>query len=139
MARPQPRYYKQQGKKGIALPITYGSRDGALITAQLKARLALEDFRRGEATLDDWAAIYTVLVVGLLLASDKTSEVACSIEQARRVLLEFGALMQEMSEIPLAEEQFVRLGDGLSYSEALLEMSTRRQVRDAVSEAPLSR
>ncbi|MFJ1257031.1 hypothetical protein [Cupriavidus sp. CuC1] len=135
MARRQPRYYKKQGNAVAALPITYGFRDGALITFQLKARLALDAFRRGNTTLDDVAAIDTVLAVGLLLATDKTAAVADTIEQARRVLLEVASLMQQVLEISPTDEQFMQLADGLSYGEALLEAGTRRQVRDAVAEA----
>ncbi|MFJ1259306.1 hypothetical protein [Cupriavidus sp. CuC1] len=135
MARRQPRYYQKQGNTVAALPVTYGFRDGALITFQLKARLALDAFRRGKTTLDDVAAIDTVLAVGQLLATDKTAEVADTIEQARRVLLEVGSLMQQVLDISPTDEQFMQLADGLSCGEELLEASTRRQVRDAVAEA----
>ncbi|MCY0853361.1 hypothetical protein [Cupriavidus sp. D39] len=101
----------------------------------MKARLALDAFRRGNTTLDDVAAINTVLAVGLLLSTDKTAAVADTIEQARRVLFEVGSLMQQVLGISPTDEQFIQVADGLSYGEALLEAGTRRQVRDAVAEA----
>ncbi|MGH8521481.1 MAG: hypothetical protein ACREYA_34925 [Cupriavidus necator] len=135
MARPHPWYCKRQGKAAVALPIAYGFRDGALLTLQLKARLALDAFRRGDSTLHDVASIEAVLLVGLLLGTDRTSAVTDAIEQARRVLLEGGSLMQQGPEVFPTDEQFVQLSHGLSYCEALLEASTRRQVWDALAKA----
>jgi hypothetical protein len=135
MARRQPRYHKPAGKALGVLPIIYGHRNGALITFQLKARLALDSFRTGNATLDDLAAINAVLATGLLLATDETTEVAGFIEQARLVLLQAGHVMQQMPNIFPTDEEFIQLANGLSCGEALLEASTRRHVLAALSEA----
>jgi hypothetical protein len=115
-----------------ALPMSFALPASSRVDLQLPPHMILDAFRTGTGDEPGWHTLAAALNIGAVLSRSQPEEVQSAISQALDAIVEVKQRGDETGRWGLSGDQYRIIGAALTLSNEIQDVSTRREIRDAI-------
>jgi len=130
--KPRKRYRPRKLIPGY-LPMTFSLPKAAMTNLQLPPHTVLDAFRRGAGDEPGWHTLACAVNIGAVLARTQPNEAQAVMSAALDAIREVQRRGVESGRWGVSGDEFRAIGEALTLSNEIQDISTRREIRDAIN------